>query len=69
MDNVPVPVLTKVDTISSTHLAEHTGNGINKVHYAKIPAVVTRRGKPIVLIIPVEQDFRVTHESGEEASE
>jgi prevent-host-death family protein len=44
-----------VRTVTSTELAKQTGEILNQVHYGKAPAVITRRDRPIVLMLPVEE--------------
>jgi prevent-host-death family protein len=42
-----------VETVSVTELGQRPGDVLNRVHYGKIPIVVTRRGKPAVLMLPI----------------
>jgi prevent-host-death family protein len=56
--------------ITATELAEKTGDVINRVHYGRQPIMVTRRGKPVVVIVDVETWARIDeHESNEKSLE
>lgn len=40
-------------SISSTELRKESSRILNQVHYGKVPVIITRRGQPLVLMLPV----------------
>jgi len=42
--------------ISTTEFRENFSAVLSQAHYGKEPIVVTRRAKPLVLLLPVSQD-------------
>ena len=39
--------------ITLTDLHQAVGDTVNRVHYGQVPLVVTKRGRPMVILIPV----------------
>jgi len=59
--------------VTATDLAQRPGEIISQVHYGKEPVVVTRRGRPMVMLIPLDPhansisvEYRDILTSGEE---
>lgn len=54
-----------MSTIGVRDLAKHTSAVINDIEQKKEPALVTRRGRPVVYMLPVDseefEDFVLTH--------
>jgi len=40
-------------TITLTDLHQAVGDTVNRVHYGQVPLLVTKRGKPVVILVPV----------------
>jgi PHD/YefM family antitoxin component YafN of YafNO toxin-antitoxin module len=54
-----------MSTIGVRHLARHASSIINEIERKKEPALVTRRGRPVVYMLPVDseefEDFVLAH--------
>jgi prevent-host-death family protein len=54
-----------VSTIGVRELAKHTSAVINDIEQGKEPVLVTRRGRPVVYMLPVDseefEDFVIAH--------
>jgi prevent-host-death family protein len=54
-----------VSTIGVRELARHASSIINDIERKKEPALITRRGRPVVYMLPVDseefEDFVLTH--------
>lgn len=54
-----------MSTIGIRELARHASSIINDIEQKKEPALVTRRGRPVVYMLPVDsaefEDFVLTH--------
>jgi antitoxin (DNA-binding transcriptional repressor) of toxin-antitoxin stability system len=54
-----------VSTIGVRELARHTSSIINDIEQNKEPALITRRGRPVVYMLPVDsaefEDFVLAH--------
>jgi PHD/YefM family antitoxin component YafN of YafNO toxin-antitoxin module len=54
-----------MSTIGVRELARHASSIINDIEQKKEPALITRRGRPIVYMLPVDseefEDFVLTH--------
>jgi len=44
-----------MEQVSATKLAEHTGDVVNRAQYGGVPVVVTKRGKPAVVIVSARE--------------
>src|ERR1700677_1517002 len=56
---------TTMSTIGVRELARHASSIINDIEQNKEPALITRRGRPVVYMLPVDseefEDFVLTH--------
>jgi PHD/YefM family antitoxin component YafN of YafNO toxin-antitoxin module len=54
-----------MSTIGVRELARHASSIVNDIEQSKEPALITRRGRPIVYMLPVDsaefEDFVLTH--------
>ncbi len=54
-----------MSTIGVRELARHASSVINEIEQSREPALVTRRGRPVVYMLPVDseefEDFVLTH--------
>ena len=45
--------MSQAETISLTALHQAVGDTVNRCHYAQVPIVVTKRGSPVIVLIPL----------------
>ena len=46
-----------ITTISTTEFRENFSQVLNRAHYGKEPIIITRRGKPLALLLPVSPNY------------
>jgi len=45
--------MKQTEIISLTALHQAVGDTVNRVHYGQVPIVVTKRGVPVIALVPI----------------